>query len=105
MKINKGYESLADVFQGAMDQAQTGKGFERHATGEAFEDQQICEIDRRLEDSPCGFTLGQAVKKIYETPRLESDRAIHELYGAINYISAAIIHYQKIESMETINAE
>lgn len=93
-----GYESLHNVLHDALDQAQNGKGKERHAVeGEQFEDQQICEIDRRLEKSPCGFTLGQAVKKIYETPRLDIDAAIRELYGAVNNIGAAIIHLERLK--------
>ena len=90
-----GYESLHRVLHEAMDQAAVGKGAERHADDETFESQQICEIDKRLEQSPCGFTLGQAVKKIYETTRLNHEMAITELNGAINYIAAAILHLER----------
>ncbi len=95
--IVKGYESLHRVLHEAMDQAAVGKGAERHACDETFEAQQICEIDKRLEQSPCGFTLGQAVKKIYETTRLNREMSIIELKGAINYIAAAIIHLERYE--------
>jgi hypothetical protein len=36
--------------------------------------------------------LFQAAKKMHESQRLETDRAINELLGAINYISARIIY-------------
>lgn len=98
MDVLPGYDYLHEIMHRALDQAQKGKGKERHAvSGEAFTDQQICEIDRRLEKSPCGFTLGQAVKKIYETPRLDYDAAIRELYGAVNNIGAAIIHLERLK--------
>jgi hypothetical protein len=61
------YVVLMDVLQEALNQASEGKGKERHAKeGEAFEDQPICEIARRLDGGP----LYQAVKKIYESKRL-----------------------------------
>lgn len=86
------YKSLRRVLDGAYEQASSGKGKERHAylDDEPFEDQLICEISRRLGGGIAG-PLYQATKKIYESARLEPDRAIRELYGAINYISAAII--------------
>jgi len=95
--VNPGYEMLAEVLQKALDQAQNGKGKARHASNENFEDQQICEIAMRLKDSPVGGVLFQSVKKIYETPRLEIDAAIRELYGAVNYIGAAIINLERLQ--------
>jgi len=86
------YESLKGVLDAALTQASQGKGKARHAVdGEAFEDQQICEITRRLSGHPAGGALFQAVKKIYESGRLDQAAAEAELLGAINYISAAII--------------
>lgn len=83
------YASLRNVFRMAEEQASMGKGKNRHAVdGELFQDQQICEISRRI---GIGFSLGQAVKKIYESDRLDKDASISELLGAINYIAAAII--------------
>jgi len=73
------YSSLENVLDMALDQASTGKGKERHAEdGEPFEKQQICEITRRVGQ---GFPLGQAVKKIQESPRLVSEHRINELLG------------------------
>jgi hypothetical protein len=85
------YGSLIRVFKGAYDQASTGKGKERHADGEPFEQQKICTIARWVKTSPAGGPLQQAVKKCVESSRLPPDRAIQELYGAINYIAAAVI--------------
>ena len=82
------YQSLTDVLGEAFLQASSGKGKERHASdGEAFEDQPICEIARRLG----GGALYQAVKKIYESQRLPGEAGVRELLGAINYIAAEII--------------
>ena len=83
------YYSLLEVFEEAYKQASEGKGKDRHASeGEAFEDQPICEMARRLGH---GGPLYQAVKKIYESQGLEGERGVSELLGAINYIAAAII--------------
>lgn len=89
METEREYESLQGVLMEALYQAQSGKGKERHANdGEPFEDQQICEIARRV---GVGFDLGQAVKKIYESQRLDKDRGVAELLGAINFLAAAVI--------------
>lgn len=83
------YISLGLVLQSALEQASRGKGRERHASaGEAYENQIICEVTRRLGS---GYPLGQAVKKIYEAQRLGGERGIAELLGAINYIAASVI--------------
>lgn len=86
------YASLQRVLHNAYRQAAVGKGKERHADGEErFEHQQIVEIGKRLQGNAAAGPLFQAVKKIYESGRLDADRAIHELLGAINYCAAAII--------------
>ena len=88
--IPKGYEALGEAFAAAVEQAASGKGAERHAeSGEAFSDQLIFEIPRRLGACGSGFLLGQAVKKIYESARLGPERARAEILGAINYLAAA----------------
>ena len=90
--IPTGYEHLDRVLTDAFRQAASGKGKERHALGaEPFEKQQICEIGRRLQGNKAAGPLFQAVKKIYESGRLPTGRAIAELYGAINYAAAAIL--------------
>ena len=88
--IPEGYEALGEALAAAVEQAARGKGSERHAEkGEAFSDQLIFEIPRRLGACGSGFLLGQAVKKIYESARLGPERARAEILGAINYLAAA----------------
>lgn len=95
------YARLRAVLEAAAMQAIAGKGKERHAErGESFEEQQICEITRRLRKSPVAGSLFQAVKKCYESSRLPRDRAVAELRGAINYIAAAIIVLEEHEYWE-----
>ena len=94
VELNPKYDSLYKVLIAAYNQASCGKGKERHQLNneEPFENQKICEIARRLS---VDYNLGQAVKKIYESKRLTEGRDIAELYGAINYIAAAIIVKQE----------
>lgn len=83
------YLALVNVFEDAARQAAFGKGKARHAEeGEAYEDQIICEVARRV---GLGYPLGQAAKKIYESQRIGGERGVAELLGAINYIAAAVI--------------
>ena len=86
------YYELAKVFNDAFIQASAGKGSERHSysAAEKYKEQLICEMDRRLDGNACGPRY-QAVKKIYESARMDPEKAIHELLGAINYTAAAII--------------
>ena len=81
------YGRLEEVLERASEQASTGKGSERHADGQSFEEQPIMWIEREFRS----FQLGQAVKKIHESQRLEPDAAARELLGAINYLAAKII--------------
>ncbi len=84
-----GYETLALVLQRAFNQAAHGKGRERHANGNTFEDQPMSVINRML-GSIDGFRY-QAIKKTVESQRLSPDAAIRELLGAINYLAGAVI--------------
>lgn len=90
--VTAGYEPLAAVLQQALDQAQAGKGRERHANGRPFDRQPIMEIGRMV---GIGYPAGQAKKKTQEAVgmlnRDEPDRAVAELLGAINYLAAAIM--------------
>ncbi len=92
VKEDHPYFPLAQVFEAAFNQASAGKGNERHAysSDENYRNQLICEMDRRLHGNADGPKY-QAVKKIYESARMDPDRAIKELLGAINYTAAAII--------------
>jgi len=82
------YKELSRVLWEAFDQAAWGKGRERHANDEPFEDQLMMTITR-LVDS---FPLGQAIKKIVESQRLDYPYNKLELIGAINYIAGGILN-------------
>jgi hypothetical protein len=94
------YGSLKRVLVDAMLQAKSGKGKERHADDEPFENQKICVINRWLHGSPIAGPLFQAVKKTVESSRMNYDAAIRELYGAINYIAAGIILLEELKAGE-----
>lgn len=83
-----GYELLANVLQRAYDQASKGKGKERHANSDAFENQVMQDGARRF---GTGALLFQAFKKSEESQRLPLDRGVNELLGAIVYLAGAVI--------------
>ena len=92
-----GYDSLRAIYAMALEQAQGGKGKERHANGLPFDQQPICQGGRRF---GAGCLIYQAWKKAHETPVLMTmdngtERAIRELLGVINYAAAAIIVLQE----------
>jgi len=105
------YGELERILLDAMEQATGGKGKERHADGEAFEDQKICVINRWLKGSPVAGALFQAVKKTVESSRMTPGAAIRELYGAINYLAAGVRLLEEImedeveKSIPEVNAE
>lgn len=84
------YASLRSVLDRAYRHAAAGKGKERHASGEAFEDQPIVRLGEFMRGS-IAFNVGQAAKKAMEAERLTKERAIDELIGAINYLAGAVI--------------
>lgn len=91
---NPSYSSLKRVLDMAYDQASSGKGKERHANDDNFEDQPICQIPRY--QGSIDFVTGQAVKKCLEVTKLPTvDAKVRELLGAINYIAAGIIVLQE----------
>lgn len=85
-----GYAPLASVLFLALEQAQSGKGSQRHQVGDMpFIKQPICELARMY---GVGYNFGQAAKKAHETQQLTSLKAKQaELLGAINYLAAAYI--------------
>lgn len=99
MNIEPGYKKLAEVLQEALDQAQSGKGKERHATDNAYEDQLMCATQRLLKDHPCGGLAYQVIKKTVESGRLlktkGKEAAQKELQGAINYLGGMHIIYEE----------
>ena len=99
--VRPGYDDLFTVLHRALDQAQNGKGSDRHANGEAFSDQPIMTITRR---HGLGFALGQSEKKITEAHgmvrRGELAAAEREFLGAINYVAAAILRLHELEAQK-----
>lgn len=93
-----GYEMLGDVLSRAFDQAASGKGAERHAQGELFENQPMQVIADMV---GIGFPLGQAIKKMQESQRLPHEAAIRELLGSIVYIAGAIIKLERDHAEST----
>jgi len=88
--VQPAYYDLFVVLQQALWQAQNGKGHERHADSDdqAFTDQPALTVTRAV---GLGFPLGQAMKKIQECQRMDTDAAKRELLGAINYLAAAVL--------------
>lgn len=84
-----GYEKLADVLQLAYNQAAVGKGVERHAAGGEPFHEQVMQIGAAK--FGVGALLFQAFKKSEESQRLDYERGIAELLGAIIYLAGAVI--------------
>lgn len=84
-----GYDVLRRVLARAVEQASAGKGRERHAHDEPFDQQKIVLL-AKWSGGPA-FDVGQACKKALESTRLPKERAVAELLGAINYLAAAVI--------------
>lgn len=87
-----GYSSLASVLIRAYDQAAKGKGKERHAVSRPFDEQPMQHL---IALNGLGFATGQAGKKAQEALRMEPEKAVHELLGAINYLAGTIIAIEK----------
>ena len=88
--VNYGYEGLALVLKDALEQAQSGKGAERHGEHGTFSEQPVMTVTEQV---GLGFPLGQAMKKIIESQRtgITPEAAKAERLGAIVYIAAAIL--------------
>ena len=87
------YWSLRKVLDAAYEQAAYGKGAERHARGNPFEEQHMQTISRLL-GSERGMAY-QAIKKLTEGLDLPDRPAqIKELLGAINYIAGIVVYWQ-----------
>ena len=80
--------------QDALDQAQGGKGAERHGNGLPFDAQPMQQLIGLYGE---GFALGQAAKKLQEATRMDAEAAERELLGAIVYIAGALVHRRNAE--------
>ena len=87
-----GYGDLADILSAALDQAQGGKGAERHGTGQPFR----CQPMQKVADlmGPAYLT-GQAAKKVQEAQRMDDADAEREILGAIVYLAGYIIYRRR----------
>lgn len=90
--VVNGYHGLFDVLADALDQAQLGKGHERHAQDKPFEEQPMQKL---IELHGRGFAYDQAGKKAQESERLAYEAARRELLGAIVYMAGAVINLDK----------
>lgn len=89
---DKDYATLRAVLDDAFAQAASGKGRERHARGNPFEDQHMQTISKLL-DTDRGMAF-QAIKKLTEGLDLPDPEARKkELLGAINYIAGIIVYH------------
>ena len=86
--IDEKYVELKEVFDLAYGEAAYGKGKDRHADNDRYEEQPIMWIERYFPS----FQLGQAVKKMHESQRLPVNDAIKELHGAMVYIAARVVY-------------
>lgn len=96
VKVRKGYTGLLNILVEALNQAQQGKGAERHNLGGdlPFEKQRMQSISE-LVGSVDGMSY-QACKKITEGVNLPTlERQVAELLGAINYIAGMIVFLRK----------
>lgn len=95
MRVAKGYEVVAEILQKALDQAQSGKGRERHGQGLPFTEQRILSISRALRTD--GGLAYQVEKKIQEGREFDDlEQLERELCGAIIYTVAMIIYHREV---------
>lgn len=93
VKVLSGYECLFDVLVAALEQAQSGKGAERHANNLPF-DRQPMQSVADATGSIDGI-LFQMMKKARESSGMPLDRAVRELLGSIVYAAGAVIWRQR----------
>jgi len=98
LQPKEGYEDVAEVLDRALAQTQSGKGKERHATGEPFQEQEIMQGARRC---GLGAPVFQIRKKSLEAQRLayngDYERAMADILGVIIY---AVAEYLRVEEMQ-----
>jgi len=92
IEVPSGYASLFDVLARALEQASKGKGKDRHANNDAFEDQIMCYMAQQLGIAAPVF---QVCKKSIEACRLPYPQNVNELLGAINYAAGAVIEIER----------
>lgn len=95
--IDEDYESLRAVLDAAYDQAAHGKGKERHARGNPFDEQHMQSISRLLQTER-GMAY-QVIKKLTEGLELQTYEARRkELLGVIVYTAGILVYWDKSEN-------
>ena len=93
-----GYEDVAEVLDWALSQTQSGKGKQRHATNEAFKDQEIMQNCRKC---GMGAMTHQIRKKCLEAQRLaengEYEKAMADVLGDIIYSVALYLRIVELK--------
>jgi len=99
--VAPGYTGLLDVLVEALNQAQYGKGAERHnLTGKVPFERQRMQLISELIGSVDGMAY-QACKKITEGVKLPTlERQVAELLGAIVYIAGMIVFLRNQQGRE-----
>ena len=83
------YSTLHTVLQLAYDRASKGKGKERHANNQSFDQQVMARANRATNG---GFSYGQIMKKIEEIPNLKSDsERVNEMLDIIVYAAGYVL--------------
>ena len=83
------YSTLHTVLQLAYDRASKGKGKERHANNQPFDQQVMARANRATNG---GFSYGQIMKKIEEIPNLKSDsERVNEMLDIIVYAAGYVL--------------
>lgn len=93
VKVLPGYECLFDVLVAALEQAQSGKGAERHANDLPFNRQPMQSVADAT--GSIDGMLFQMMKKARESSGMPLDRAVLELLGSIVYAAGAVIWRQR----------
>jgi len=96
LPVRLGYDELAAILDDALAQAQSGKGHDRHASGEPWIEQTIFQIPRSLEEVGAGFNAGQYAKKMHEAMRLPHAKRREEFLGAIVYAASLVRLYDRL---------
>lgn len=87
------YHALFCIFMEAIDQAENGKGKERHADNKPFHQQPICEGGRAFGIGCLNYQAWKKTKEAMKLALMKNGPARYraEILGALNYNAAALI--------------
>lgn len=99
-KTLKMYTKLHAVLHMAYDRAVKGKGKERHANNQPFEEQVMARVNRLTGG---GFSFGQILKKMEEIPNLPNERArMFEMLDIIVYAAGYVLVKEELSDKEQL---